>query len=106
MLFAPACRCSRWITCSPTRPARSCDQGITAVGIRIENGCWIGAGAIILDGVTVGEGSCIGAGAVVTRSVPPHSLAVGAPARVIRNLLDDPLAAPATEVYFGGLERF
>jgi acetyltransferase-like isoleucine patch superfamily enzyme len=88
----------------PTRPIM--EQGITAVGIRIENGCWIGAGAIILDGVTIGEGSCIGAGAVVTRSVPPHSLAVGAPARVIRNLLDDPLAAPATEIYFGGLERF
>jgi acetyltransferase-like isoleucine patch superfamily enzyme len=88
----------------PTRPIM--EQGITAVGIRIENGAWIGAGAIILDGVTIGEGSCIGAGAVVTRSVPPHSLAVGTPARVIRDLLKDPLPTPSTEVYFGGLERF
>jgi acetyltransferase-like isoleucine patch superfamily enzyme len=82
------------------------DQGITAVGIRIEDGCWIGAGAIILDGVTIGRGSCIGAGAVVTRSVPAHSLAVGIPARVIRDLLTDPLPTPATEIYYGGLEQF
>jgi acetyltransferase-like isoleucine patch superfamily enzyme len=82
------------------------EQGITAVGIRIDDGCWIGAGAIILDGVTIGRGSCIGAGAVVTRSVPPHSLAVGMPARVIRDLLKDPLPAPSSEVYFGGLEQF
>lgn len=87
-----------------TRPIM--EQGITAVGIRIEDGCWIGAGAIILDGVTIGAGACIGAGAVVTKSVPPHSLAVGVPARVVRNLLTDPLPAPLTEIYYGGLERF
>jgi acetyltransferase-like isoleucine patch superfamily enzyme len=79
-------------------------QGITARGIVIEDGCWIGAGAILLDGVTVGKGSCIGAGAVVTASVPAHSLAVGVPARVVRNLLTDPLPQPATEIYYGGIE--
>lgn len=88
----------------PTRPIMA--QGITAVGIRIEDGCWIGAGAIVLDGVTIGRGSCIGAGAVVTRSVPPHSLAVGTPAKVIRDLVQDPLPAPESPVYFGGLEDF
>jgi acetyltransferase-like isoleucine patch superfamily enzyme len=86
-----------------TRPIM--DQGITARGIRIEDNSWIGAGAIILDGVTVGRGSCIGAGAVVTHSVPPHSLAVGVPARVVRNLIDDPVPPPADRVYYGGLER-
>jgi acetyltransferase-like isoleucine patch superfamily enzyme len=80
------------------------DQGITAQGIVIEDNCWIGAGAIVLDGVTVGTGSCVGAGAVVTRSIPPHSLAVGCPARVIRDLLHDPLPAPAVEVFRGGME--
>lgn len=81
-------------------------QGITAQGIVIDDNCWIGAGAIILDGVTIGRGACIGAGAVVTADIPPHSLAVGAPARVIRDLVSNPLPPPATEVYYGGLERF
>jgi acetyltransferase-like isoleucine patch superfamily enzyme len=79
-------------------------QGITARGIRIEDNCWIGAGAIILDGVTVGRGACIGAGAVVTSSVPPHSLAVGVPARVIRDLQANPLPLPTVPVHYGGLE--
>jgi acetyltransferase-like isoleucine patch superfamily enzyme len=88
----------------PERPIM--DQGITAAGIRIEDNCWLGAGAIVLDGVTIGRGACIGAGAVVTHSVPPHSLAVGVPARVIRNLVTDPLPAPEGRVYYGGLEQF
>lgn len=88
----------------PERPVMQ--QGITAEGIRIEDGCWVGAGATILDGVTIGRGACIGAGSVVTNSVPPHALAVGVPARVIRDLLSHPLPAPAAPVYFGGLERF
>jgi acetyltransferase-like isoleucine patch superfamily enzyme len=88
----------------PTRPIM--EQGITAVGIQIEDGCWIGAGAIILDGVTIGRGACIGAGAVVTKSIPAHALAVGVPAKVIRDLLTDPLPKPASAIYFGGLEQF
>jgi acetyltransferase-like isoleucine patch superfamily enzyme len=80
------------------------DQGITAQGIRIEDGCWIGAGAIVLDGVSIGRGSCIGVGAVVTTSIPPHSVAVGVPARVIRDLIRDPMPAPAATVYRGGLD--
>jgi acetyltransferase-like isoleucine patch superfamily enzyme len=88
----------------PDRPIM--DQGITAEGIRIEDNCWIGAGAIILDGVTVGRGACIGAGAVVTHSVPPHSLAVGVPARVVRDLIKDPLPPAQGTVYYGGLEQF
>lgn len=81
------------------------DQGITAQGIIIEDGCWIGASAIILDGVTIGQGSCVGAGAVVTKSIPPHSLAVGVPARVIRSLLEHPLPPPASPVFFGGMDE-
>lgn len=61
------------------------EQEITATGIVIEDGAWIGAGAAILDGVRIGRGAVIGANAVVTRDVPAHCLAVGSPARVIRH---------------------
>jgi len=54
--------------------------------VRIENDCWIGGGVIILSGVTIGQGSTIGAGSVVTRSIPPYSVAVGSPARVIKTV--------------------
>ena len=80
------------------------DQGITAQGIRIEDNVWIGAGATVLDGVTIGRGACVGAGAVVNRSIPPHSLAVGVPARVVRDLERDPLPPPESPVFHGGLE--
>ena len=60
------------------------EQGIIARGVRIGDGAWIGAGAIVLDGVTVGEGAVVGAGAVVTRDVPPFAVAVGVPTRVVR----------------------
>lgn len=53
-------------------------------GIKIENSVWIGANAVILDGVSIGLGAVIGAGAVVTKDIPPYSVAVGVPARVIK----------------------
>ena len=62
------------------------DQGISARGIVIEDGAWIGTGAAVLDGVRVGRGAVVGANAVVTRDVPDYTVAVGAPARVIRDL--------------------
>jgi carbonic anhydrase/acetyltransferase-like protein (isoleucine patch superfamily) len=52
----------------------------------IEAGCLIGIGAIILDGVRIGQGSIIGAGAVVTKNIPPRSLVVGVPAKVVREV--------------------
>jgi acetyltransferase-like isoleucine patch superfamily enzyme len=51
----------------------------------IEDDVWIGAGAIILDGVRVGTGSVIGAGSVVTEDLPPFSVVAGSPAKVIRD---------------------
>ena len=67
-----------------TRPVL--EQGITGQGIVVEDGAWIGAGAAVLDGVRVGRGAVVGANAVVTKDVPPHTLAVGIPARVVRDL--------------------
>lgn len=52
--------------------------------IIVEDNVWIGAGAIILPGVNIGESCIIGAGSVVTQDVPPNSIAVGNPARVIK----------------------
>ena len=52
--------------------------------ITIENDCWIGANTVITAGVTVGKHSVVAAGAVVTKSIPPFSIAVGNPARVIK----------------------
>lgn len=60
------------------------DQGLTTEGICIEDDCWLGTGVKVLDGVTVGRGSVIGAGAIVNRDIPPYSIAVGVPAKVIR----------------------
>jgi acetyltransferase-like isoleucine patch superfamily enzyme len=59
-------------------------QGISRKGIAIEDDCWLGHAVTVLDGVTIGEGSVIGAGAVVTKDIPPYSVAVGVPARVIK----------------------
>ena len=55
-------------------------------GIRIEDDCWIGAGVIILQGVTIGKGAVVGAGSIVTKDVEPYSVVVGNPARKIRNI--------------------
>ncbi len=61
------------------------EQGVTRKGIIIEDNCWLGHGVTVLDGVTIGEGSVIGAGSVVSKDIPPFSVAVGVPAKVIRD---------------------
>jgi carbonic anhydrase/acetyltransferase-like protein (isoleucine patch superfamily) len=58
----------------------------------VERGCLIGIGAIVLDGVRVGHGSIIGAGAVVTKDVPPLSLVIGVPGKVMRNVTNEEAA--------------
>ncbi|WP_336659386.1 gamma carbonic anhydrase family protein [Leucobacter sp. USHLN153] len=60
-------------------------------GATVENGCLIGMHSTVLTGAVVGEGSLVAAGAVVPQGmvVPPHSLVVGVPGRVVRELRDD-----------------
>ena len=74
-----------------TQPIRV--QEVNTQRITIRRGAWIGAHAIVLPGVTVGVNSVIAAGAVVTKDVPDYAVAVGNPARVVRQY------DPATERY-------
>ena len=60
------------------------DQGVSRRGIVVEDDVWLGAGAIVLAGVTIGHDSVVAAGSVVTRDVPPFAVVGGAPARVLR----------------------
>jgi acetyltransferase-like isoleucine patch superfamily enzyme len=80
----------------PARPI--VEQGITAQGIVIEDDAWIGAGAIILDGVRIGRGAVVGAGAVVTHDVPAHTIVAGNPARLIKEISGS-AASSAIPVY-------
>ena len=57
--------------------------------ITVGNNVWIGAGVSVLPGVTIGDGCVIGAGSIVTKDIPPYSLAVGNPCRVIRSLMKE-----------------
>jgi acetyltransferase-like isoleucine patch superfamily enzyme len=59
-------------------------QARSAKGITVDDGAWIGTGAIILDGVNVGHNSIVGAGAVVSKDVPPWTVVLGNPARVVQ----------------------
>lgn len=69
---------------SGTRTARA---GLEyARPVTIGNDVWIATGVLVLPGVTIGDGSVIGAGSVVAKDIPPYSLAVGNPCRVIRRL--------------------
>ena len=59
-------------------------QGYEISPVTIGNGVWIGTGVVVTRGVNIGEGAIIGANSVVTHDIPPFSIAVGIPARVIK----------------------
>ncbi len=58
------------------------------IPVRIGNNVWIGAGAVILPGITIGDDSVIGAGSIVTKDIPAGVVAVGNPCRVLRPISD------------------
>jgi acetyltransferase-like isoleucine patch superfamily enzyme len=88
----------------PNRPIR--EQGITAQGIVIEDDVWIGANVTVVDGVTIGRGSIIGAGAVVTSDIPPYSIAIGTPARPVKDRREvHNHSREETGIFFGALEQ-
>lgn len=61
-----------------------CKQPTTTSKIIVEDDCWIGANAVLTAGITIGKHCVIAAGAIVTKNIPPYSIAVGNPAKVIK----------------------
>lgn len=70
----------------PIDPGPRRDKLEAAEPITIGDNVWLGGGVIVCPGVTIGDNSVIGAGSVVTRDIPPNVVAVGNPARVIREI--------------------
>jgi maltose O-acetyltransferase len=70
----------------PVEPGPRRDKWESAKPIAIGDNVWLGGGVIVGPGITIGENTVVGAGAVVTRDLPANVVAVGNPARVIRQL--------------------
>jgi acetyltransferase-like isoleucine patch superfamily enzyme len=60
------------------------EQGMSVVPVRIGNNVWLGCKVTVVAGVTIGDNTIVGSNAVVTHDLPPNTVAVGVPARVIR----------------------
>lgn len=70
----------------PINPELRRRVGQYNIPVHIGNNVWIGAGAVVMPGVTIGDNSVIGAGSVVTRDIPANVVAVGNPCRVLREI--------------------
>lgn len=81
-----------------TRPAGGNQDAVSRGPVRIGHDVWIGAAALILDGITIGSGAVVAAGAVVTRDVPPYAIVGGNPARVIRHRFPPEIIAALLDI--------
>ena len=70
----------------PIEPSLREKVGQFNVPVKIGNNVWIGAGAIVMPGVTIGDNTVIGAGSVVTKDIPANVVAVGSPCKVLREI--------------------
>ena len=87
--------CSLYTAIHPTEPGPRRAKWESSAPIPLEDNVWLGGSVVVCPGVTIGENSIIGAGAVVTRDIPANCIAVGNPARVIKDL--DPATPRAIE---------
>jgi acetyltransferase-like isoleucine patch superfamily enzyme len=81
-------RDSDHVFCETDRPYR--EQGHVSAPVILGSNVWLGSKVIVARGVQIGDNAVVGAGAVVTKDIPPNSLAVGIPARVVRSLQGTP----------------
>lgn len=90
---------------NPTHIGNNVSIGHLAIvhGCTVEDDCLIGMGAVVMDRALIGAGSLIGAGAVVTQGtqIPPRSLVMGSPAKVVRQVTDDEYKA-----FFATTQRY
>jgi acetyltransferase-like isoleucine patch superfamily enzyme len=77
------------VTLTNDRLPRSGNRQFKVLETFIEDNASIGAGAVLLPGIRIGEGAMIAAGSVVTKNVPPGMLAMGVPARIVGDKLND-----------------
>ena len=87
--------CSLYTAIHPIEPGPRRAKWESSAPITLEDNVWLGGSVVVCPGVTIGENSIIGAGAVVTRDIPANCIAVGNPARVIKDL--DPATPRAIE---------
>jgi acetyltransferase-like isoleucine patch superfamily enzyme len=83
-LIAMHCRILSSNHTIPDRQTRIRSQPDILLSTKIGEDVWLGAGVTVLGGVNIGDGCVVGAGSVVTKDLPPYSIAVGVPAKVIR----------------------
>jgi acetyltransferase-like isoleucine patch superfamily enzyme len=84
---------------------RILDQPRRERDVRIGDDCWLGTGVVVVAGVEIGDGCVVGAGAVVTRSLPPGSVAVGVPARVVARRGGDAVGSAVAALEGAGVPR-
>lgn len=84
VFIAPNCR---FYTAGHPIDAAERNKGLEyARPISVGNNVWIGAGVSVLPGVTIGENCVIGAGSIVVKDIPPYSVALGNPCKVIKTI--------------------
>jgi acetyltransferase-like isoleucine patch superfamily enzyme len=81
------------------------DQGIVKTPVRIGPDVWLGTKVTVLRGITIGRGCVVAANAVVNKDLPPFSVAVGVPARVVRDRVADHEAAAARRAALADIAR-
>ena len=85
-----------WYSTNPQLSTQCIENQITRIGHDV----WVAAGAIIKQGVTIGDGAVVGAGSFVNKDVPPYTIVVGSPAKILKNRFDEDTIAILNETRY------